>query len=119
MIRYVNAVMHSVGMKDGKYEFLDEGDVLIIKVRVPDKDFDLIAAAKAASLEYCKTEKGKAYFCMEKERFNWASFAYDLPQDFCIKHGFTILDVHRFSGQIVDWRESIVSAEDVYDLDDE
>lgn len=119
MIRYVNAVMHSMGIRNEKYELLDEGSILVIKVRVPDKDFDLLAAAKAASLEYCKTEKGKEYFCMEKERFNWGSFAYDLPQAFCEKHGFEILDVYKFSGQIVDWQDSLASIEAVYGLNDE
>lgn len=119
MIRYINAVIHSMGFTNRGYDFLDEGSILVIKVEVPDKDFDLIAAAKAASIEYCKTEKGMNYFCMEKECFNWGSFAYDLPPEFCEKHGFKIIDVQKYSGDIVDWRESLVSIEDAYGLNDE
>lgn len=118
MIQYVSAVIHGIRLVHGKDIFLDKGDVLVIEIETPDGGFDLIAAAKAAALEYCKTEGGKEYFCTEKNCFNWASFAYDLPPEFCERHGFKIISVQRFPGHIVDWRESLASVEDVFDLTD-
>ena len=63
MIQYVSAVIHGVRLVHGKEIFLDKGDVLVIEIETPDGGFDLIAAAKEAALEYCKTEGGKEYFC--------------------------------------------------------
>lgn len=119
MVQYITAVIKSIGHPNGERTVLNEGGVLVIKVETPDDSFDLTAAAKAAALEYCKTEVGKSHFCMDFDRFNWASFAYDLPTEFCEKHGFKILEVQRFSGHVVDWRESLASPEDVYGLNEE
>lgn len=114
MVQHITAVIKSIGYPGGKRTVLDKGDVLVMKIETPDGEFDLIAAAKAAALEYCRTEQGKTHFCMDCDRFNWASFAHDMPSEFCERHGFKILETQSFSGRIVDWRESLASPEDVY-----
>ena len=74
---------------------------------VPSADFDLIAAAKCAATDYCKTPDGISVFIYNCHSINWADFEMYVPDEFCERHGFkkvscTLADI------TVDWDEQLV-----------
>ena len=81
--------------------------VLSILFDVPDKDFDLLKAAKLAATEYCKTAKGKRTYEYNCSQFNWADFEMSIPNEFCEKYGFKKVD-SALADIIVDWDEHLV-----------
>ncbi len=87
--------------------------VLVLNFDVPSKEFDLMAAVKAAALEYCQTEDGKKTYNYNCRCFNWADFEMNVPNEICAKHGFTVLE-SPVSDLVVDWDEQLVDEAEVY-----
>lgn len=92
--------------------------VLALNFDVPNAEFDLKAAVKAACTEYCKTEEGRATYEYNCDSFNWADFAMSVPAALCEKHGFQMLQSD-VADEDVDWDEELVDANDIYDETDE
>ena len=65
--------------------------VLSILFDVPNEEFDLISAAKAAAAEYCKTEEGLKTYFYNGESFDWADFEMSVPNEICERHGMSSL----------------------------
>lgn len=81
--------------------------VLSIMFDVPDKDFDLLQAAKSAATDYCKTAGGKRTYEHNCSQFNWADFEMSIPNEFCEKYGFKKVE-SVLADIIVDWDEHLV-----------
>ena len=74
---------------------------------VPNKDFDLLKAAKSAATDYCKTAEGKRIYEYNCSQFNWADFEMSIPNEFCERYGFKKVD-SVLADIIVDWDEHLV-----------
>lgn len=81
--------------------------VLALNFEVPNAEFDIKTAVKAACTEYCQTEAGRATYAYNCSSFNWADFAMSVPTEICEKHGFKLIrsDV---ADEEVDWDEELV-----------
>ena len=91
--------------------------VLTLQFDVPSADFDLISAIQNAATDYCKTEEGRETYQHNHSYFNLADFAMNVPDEFCEKHGFKMLD--DVCGDIeVDWDEQLVDESEIYDDED-
>ena len=94
----------------------DTRDVFSILFEVPDDNFDLLAAAKAAAMDFCKTPEGRDVF--DGDSFGWYDFMTNVPNEFCEKHGFKMVKTVG-SDEIVDWDESLVYEDDLEDENDD
>ena len=81
--------------------------VLALNFEVPNADFDLKAAVKAACTEYCNTEAGRRTYAYNCNSFNWADFAMSVPAEICEKHGFKLVQ-SGVADEDVDWDEELV-----------
>lgn len=81
--------------------------VLSLQFDVPNAEFDLKDAIRKASTDYCKTPDGKIIYEYNCSYFNWADFAMNVPQEFCERYGFKIIDTV-VSDIEVDWDEQLV-----------
>ena len=108
MLRNVIAIEHD-GFKER---------VLSILFDVPNEEFDLISAAKAAAAEYCKTEEGLKTYFYNGESFDWADFVMSVPNEICERHGFKKVDSN-LSDIVVDWDEQLVTRAEMPESDDE
>ena len=97
MLRNVIAIEHS--------DFKER--VLSILFDVPNEEFDLIGAAKAAAAEYCKTKDGLKTYFRNGEYFDWADFELAVPNEICERHGFKRVD-GSLSDIVVDLEELLV-----------
>ena len=86
---------------------------LSLGFEVPNKEFDLITAIKAAATDYCKTPEGRDAYDYNCSHFNWADFAMSVPNEFCEKHGFKNLNSDALSDIVVDWDEQLVNGSDL------
>lgn len=86
--------------------------VLVLNFEVPDEKFDLMAAVKAAALEYCQTDDGKRTFDYNCRYFNWADFEMHVPNEICERHGFSVL-ASPVADLVVDWDEQLVDETEV------
>ena len=86
---------------------------MVLNFEVPYKEFDLMGAVKKAALDYCLTDDGKQTFERNCDYFNWADFAVNVPNSFCQKHGFQMIE-SPIADQIVNWDEQLVDEEDIY-----
>ena len=86
--------------------------VLVLNFEVPNEEFDLMAAVKAAALEYCQTEEGKKTYEYNCRNFNWADFEMNVPDEICARHGFSVL-ASPVADLVVDWDEQLVEREEV------
>ena len=92
--------------------------VLALNFEVPNKDFDIKAAVKAACTEYCQTEAGRKTYEYNCSSFNWADFAMSVPAEICEKHGFKLIQSDVFDEE-VDWDEELVDECTLCTCDDE
>jgi len=80
---------------------------MVITFDVPSKEFDIVAAVKAAATDYCMTEDGAKVYEYNCRQFNWADFEANVPNEFCEKYGFKKVD--SLLGNLeVDWDEHLV-----------
>lgn len=86
-------------------------NALALCFEVPDKDFDLVAAVRAAAAEFCNTKEGRKVYEGNCDAFNWADFAMYVPAELCEKHGFKMVQ-SELSDIIVDWDEYLVEEEE-------
>lgn len=86
--------------------------VLTLHFEVPNTQFDLKAAVKAACTEYCKTEEGKKVYEYNCNNFNWADFEMNVPQEICEKHGFKLIQSD-VADEEVDWDEELVNEDEL------
>ena len=91
---------------------------LVLSFDVPDEPFDLMAAVKAAALEYCRSKDGKETYEYTLRNFDLVDFALYVPNKICMKHGFSII-ASPVADLVVDWSEQLVVKEDVYLDEDE
>lgn len=78
-----------------------------ILFEVPNEEFDLLAAAKAAAEDFCKTLEGQMIYSYNCDYFDWSDFAMYVSNDFCTKHGFRkVEDV--LPDEVVEWEEQLV-----------
>lgn len=87
--------------------------ILVLVFDVPNEAFDLEAAVRAASVEYCRTEEGKDTYEGNCHCFNWADFDMYVPDEICEKHGFKKVRTES-AEEFVNWDEQLVQDEDVY-----
>lgn len=85
---------------------------LTLNFLIPNKEFDLFAAIKAAATEYCQTEDGKKTYIGNCHCFNWGDFDLHVPQDICKKHGFQKIDALVADSE-VNFDEDLVNEDDV------
>ena len=90
-----------------------DGRVLVLNFEVPNREFDLKAAVKKATLDYCLTEEGKTVYSGNCHCFNWADFAAEVPEAICRKHGFKLIPSPD-AEEIVDLHEQLVEESEVY-----
>lgn len=100
MIRTINAIEHD-GLKERMLTMLFD---------VPDEEFDLISAVKAAAKEYCMTEDGLKTYIGNCSSFNWADFECYVPNEICMKYGFRKIN-GSLSDISVNWDEQLVDLE--------
>lgn len=86
--------------------------VLTILCEVPNRDFDLIAAAKKAAADFCLTENGRTVYEYNCRNFNWGDFVVEVPNEFCEKYGFKKVD-SCIGDIVVDWDESLVDDDEI------
>lgn len=96
----------------------DDMRVLVLDFEVPNREFDLKAAVKKATLEYCLTEEGKSVYSGNCHCFNWADFAAEIPESICRKHGFKLIP-YQDADEIVDLHEQLVDESEVFPDDEE
>ena len=82
-------------------------NVMVLNFEVPDKDFDIEAAARAAALEYCQTEEGRTTYIGNCDSFNWGDFYTCVPQNICRRHGFAHVEPP-VADILVDFNEQLV-----------
>lgn len=87
--------------------------VFAMNFEVPDGDFDLRAAVKAACTEYCQTKEGRETYEGNCNNFNWGDFDAYVPDELCEKHGFKRLRTE-VSDEVVDFDELLVDDDDVF-----
>lgn len=80
---------------------------------VPDPQFDIEAAVKAASTDYCKTEAGKVVYKHNCRCFNWADFEGNIPDYICEKYGFKLVRGECAEAVIVDWNEQLTNDSEI------
>lgn len=97
----------------------DGSDVRVITIlcEVPDARFYLPAAAKAAAIEYCHTEEGRAVYKDNFKQFDWTDFEFYVPNSICEKHGFKVVKT-ALSHEEVNWDEQLVHEDDLEDDDE-
>jgi len=81
--------------------------VMTITFDVPSKEFDIMAAVKAAATDYCMTEDGTKVYEHNCGEFNWADFEANVSNEFCEKYGFKMVD-STLGDLEVDWDEHLV-----------
>ena len=82
--------------------------VATITCEVPDKRFDLLAAAKKAADAYCSTGDGYRTLQYNCGCFNWGDFAMYVGNDIANRVGFSIVE-NSLDDLSVDWDEQILS----------
>lgn len=92
--------------------------VLTLQFNVPNEDFDLRNAVCKAATDYCKTPDGKRIYEYNSLDFNWADFAVNVPQEFCERYGFQIIDSTAPDIE-VDWNEQLVDDSEIEDDDED
>lgn len=85
---------------------------LTMEFEVPDSSFDLINAVKAAVADFCKTKQGVRAFTENGNNFNWGDVVACLPDEFCMRHGFKLLDGH-CCDESVDWNEQLITEDEI------
>ena len=78
-----------------------------IVLKTPKKNLDLKAALKEAVQDFIQTEKGKAIYENNGNSFTLVDASMSLPQGFCKKHGFVIIE-RVITDEAMDWNESLV-----------
>ena len=91
--------------------------VLTIIFEVPDEKFNLEYWVRKAATDYVNTEDGRKTYEYNCSYFNWADFAMSVPNSFCEKYGFKMVD-SAYGDIAVDWDEQLVN-EDELDFNDE
>jgi hypothetical protein len=89
--------------------------IATILCEVPDKEFDLVTAAKAAATDYAKTAEGLELYERNHREINWIDFAIAVPNEFCEKYGFKKLFADMPYDIEVNWDENLVDETDSYD----
>lgn len=92
--------------------------VLTIICEVPNAEFDITSAAKAAATKFCLTDEGRQVYEHNCEQFNWADFETNVPASICEKYGFKVVDT-ALNDVVVDWDEHLVDDSVLGDLEDE
>lgn len=78
-----------------------------IVLKTPMKNLDFKAALKEAVQDFIQTEKGKAIYENNGNSFTLVDVSMSLPQEFCKKHGFVIIE-RVITDEAMDWNESLV-----------
>lgn len=95
-------------------EFYDgEFHATAVACNVPDHNFDIISAAKAAAKEYCLTTDGKTVYSGNCHTFNWGDLVTYVPNEICEKHGFTIIPDDCIT-EIRDFNEQLVMETEIF-----
>lgn len=87
--------------------------VLNLDFEVPDEEFDLMAAIRAAVLEYCQSEDGKDVYEGNCNSFNWGDFNSYISNEICARHGFQKIDSDSIS-VVVDFNEQLVAESELF-----
>lgn len=90
---------------------------LTLLFEVPDEHFYLEYWVRKAATDYVKTEEGRRVYSYNCHWFNWADFAMSVPNSFCEKYGFRMVDT-ALSDITVDWDEQLVDDSQIEDDDD-
>lgn len=97
MIQIVTAIEH-----DGM-----DMRILTLVFDVPDARFDLMAAIRAAVMDFLRTDEGKAVWNHNCHNFNWADFDTHISADLCHAHGFEKYSSDLYADVIVNWDEEL------------
>lgn len=100
----IETIRTIVAIEQGRYT----PQVLVLNFEVPNVEFDLIAAVKAACKEYCQTEDGKRVLADNFDYFNWGDFDKFVPDCICRRYGFLKLP-KEVSDTLVHFEEHLVS----------
>lgn len=92
--------------------------VLTIIFEVPDEKFNLRYWVRKAATDYVNTEEGRKIYDYNCSYFNWADFAMNVPNTFCEKYGFSMVDT-AYGDIEVDWDEELVNEDELYFRDEE
>ena len=60
--------------------------------QVPDEKFNLEYWVRKAATDYCLTKEGREVYEDNCECFNWSDFAMHVPNEFCEKYGFALVE---------------------------
>lgn len=80
---------------------------------------ELISAIRKSSIEFCKTEEGRAIFEENGCKWSYIDFARNVSNDVCKRHGIEKVDGHGYSTCILvakdvfPQEQSLVSEEDL------
>lgn len=78
-------------LRDGDPDY-PLGKLSVIQIRTSLSDDELIPAIKAACQDYLNTPEGRKDWEFNCNNFNYGDFDTDVPNDFCIPHGFMKLN---------------------------
>lgn len=85
---------------------------------VPDNNFDLISAMKAAAKDFCLSETGKKVYSsmLNCHCFNWGDFDIYVTEEYQRKYGFRVINTG-VSEETRDYNEQLVSESDIFPED--
>ena len=83
----------------------------LVRFEVPEENFDLRQAVRAAAAEYCRTGKGRRS-CMSHKGLDCGRFVRDVPNEICEEYGFR-KEVESEELEIVDSGKMCVSVEEM------
>lgn len=79
---------------------------LSLQFDVPDKNFPLEQAIRDAVADFLRTPEGRCIYEYNCSSFNWGDVAMSLPQEVCMRHGFSMVD-SCCEDLVVDWDEEL------------
>lgn len=91
---------------------------IALNFEVPNKQFDLKKAVMTAATEFCKTKEGRKMYDYNCSYFNWADFAMSVPNEFCLRFGFSKVD-DALADLMVNWDEQLVNESELENAMDE
>ena len=75
---------------------------------------DIKTAVRNACTDYVSTDTGKHTYEYNCHNFNWADFEMEIPDYFCVKHGFKIIPQPEATITMkVDWDEHLVNDDEL------